>query len=187
MTFCVVVGIKLSFDIHGQMNLQIIFVIIKGEATNHYREAPVGQAGANRLHHDQDERGGMYGSACQKPLWGPKSTGMSGLPASTDKAISLWSLNSADSVLWRDLKPDWIFSRTESCKKACSCIKTNFSKTLERRQIRDRSKTEQQRRVEVSFFFKKVPILHSFIILVGTMSKGLLVRLHVLHHFSEQW
>lgn len=60
--------VSLLFHIHGQIHLQIIFVTIKGEATNHYREAPVGQAGANRLHHDQDEGGGMYGSACQKPL-----------------------------------------------------------------------------------------------------------------------
>lgn len=91
--------VSLLLDIQGQIHLQIIFVTTKGEATNHYRGTPVDQAGANCLHRDQDERGGMYGSACQKPLWGPKSTSMAGLPASTDKAISLWSLNSADSVL----------------------------------------------------------------------------------------
>ena len=61
------------------------------------------------------------------------NTSSTGFLASREMRISLCTLSSADSVLWRVLKPDWSFSRMLlSSTNDWSWRKTTFSKTFDR-------------------------------------------------------
>ncbi len=60
-----------------------------------------------------------------------KSIKITESPESTDNRMSFKTLNSADSVLWFVLKPDWNLSRIIlASRKLCNCSSTVFSRIL---------------------------------------------------------